>query len=213
MTRVLIADDHPLLLSGVARLLDETDYEVVAKIADGARVADALAETQPAIAILDINMPGATGLAVVAAARAQDREEGSGPRFVLLTAELSDDELLTAMELKVDGILLKNGGERLLVDCLDRVSAGGRFIPQELLNRATTLERERARDPIRNLSPREKELASLVAQGMRNRTIAEELGLSEGTVKVYLNRIYEKLEIASRTELALAVAKRSSGDS
>ncbi len=203
MTRVLIADDHPLLLSGIAQLLDRTAYEVVATVSEGSGVTEAINSHSPDIVILDVNMPGLNGLEITRLLV----EREARPRIVLLTAELGDDELLDAMALKVEGILLKNGGERLLLDCLDRVSAGGRYLPQDLLNRATALQEERERDPLRTLTPREVQLAELVAQGLRNRAIAEELHLSEGTVKVYLNRIYEKLDISSRTELVIAMTQ------
>ncbi len=206
MTRVLIADDHPLLLSGIAQLLDRTAYEVVATVSEGSGVTEAINSHSPDIVILDVNMPGLNGLEITRLLV----EREARPHIVLLTAELGDDELLDAMALKVEGILLKNGGERLLLDCLDRVSAGGRYLPQDLLNRATALQQERERDPLRTLTPREVQLAELVAQGLRNRAIAEELHLSEGTVKVYLNRIYEKLDISSRTELVIAMTQ--SGD-
>ena len=209
MTRILIADDHPLMLAGIGGLLDATDYEVVARVSDGSEVLDACHQTQPDIAVLDVNMPGMSGLEVL---RALSQREGA-PSVVLLTAELRDEELLEALELNVAGVLLKNGGERLLIDCLDKVAAGGRFIGQDMLVRETSLRREKESDPLAALTQRERDLAEGVARGLRNRAIAGELGLTEGSVKVYLNRVYEKLGISSRTELALAMTRRERGTS
>lgn len=201
MKTVLIADDHPIMLSGIESLIASAQYQVVGRIADGAEVLPAIDALQPAIVLLDVSMPGMTGTEILGRLREQD----SPVKIILLTAQLDDDALLEAMRLGADGIVLKNGGERSLVDCLDKVAAGGRWIPQDLLIRASALRETQKNDPLNTLSERERELSELVAQGLRNRAIAEALGLSEGTVKVYLNRIYEKLGISSRTELVLAI--------
>lgn len=203
MKTVLIADDHPIMLSGVESLIAGADYHVVGRITDGAEVHAAVAALRPEIVLLDVSMPGMTGIEILG----RLREERSATKVVLLTAQLEDDALLEAMRLEADGIVLKNGGERSLIDCLDKVAAGGRWIPQDLLIRASTLREWQKSDPLNTLSERERELSELVAQGLRNRAIAEELGLSEGTVKVYLNRIFEKLGISSRTELVLAITR------
>ena len=203
MKTVLIADDHPIMLSGVESLIASAQYEVVGRIADGAEVLPAIAALQPEIVLLDVSMPGMTGTEILGRLREQD----SPAKVVLLTAQLEDDALLEAMRLSVEGIVLKNGGERSLIDCLDKVTAGGRWIPQDLLVRASALRERQKSDPLNTLSERERQLSELVAEGLRNRAIAEELGLSEGTVKVYLNRIYEKLGISSRTELVLAISR------
>jgi two-component system, NarL family, nitrate/nitrite response regulator NarL len=205
MTRVLIADDHPLMLSGIASLLGSTAYEVVAQVTDGSLVVPQIEATDPEIAILDISMPGARGIDIVRELRGR----GDDLKLVLLTAQMEDDDLLEALRLNVDGIVHKNGGERMLVDCLDTVIAGGRWVQQDLLVRAGQLRQQRENDPIHSLTAREREITDLVRQGLRNAAIAEELGLTEGTVKVYLNRIYEKLGIASRIELALLVGPHS----
>lgn len=203
MKTVLIADDHPIMLSGVESLIAGANYNVVGRISDGAEVLAAIEALRPEIALLDISMPGMTGIEILRSLRGT----GASAKVVLLTAQLDDDALLEAMRLEADGIVLKNGGERSLIDCLDKVAAGGRWIPQDLLIRASTLREWQKSDPLNTLSERERELSRLVAQGLRNRAIAEELGLSEGTVKVYLNRIFEKLGISSRTELVLAITR------
>ena len=198
MKTVLIADDHPIMLSGIESLIASAHYPVVGRITDGAEVMAAVDALRPAIVLLDVSMPGMTGIEILR----KMREQESPAKVVLLTAQLEDEDLLDA-----DGIVLKNGGERSLIDCLNKVAGGGRWMPQDLLVRASALREKQKNDPLNTLSERERELSDLVAQGLRNRAIAEELGLSEGTVKVYLNRIYEKLGISSRTELVLAIAR------
>jgi two-component system, NarL family, nitrate/nitrite response regulator NarL len=204
VTTVLIADDHPIMLSGIESLIASADYKVVGRITDGSEVIAAVDALQPDIVLLDVSMPGMTGLEILQ----RLRETGSPAKTVLLTAQFEDDALLVAMQLRADGIVLKNGGERSLIDCLDKVVAGGRWIPQDLVVRASALREKQKNDPLNSLSERERELSRLVAQGLRNRAIADELGLSEGTVKVYLNRIYEKLGVSSRTELVLALGRQ-----
>lgn len=203
MKTVLIADDHPIMLSGIESLIASADYQVVGRVTDGSQVLAAVAALCPAIVLLDVSMPGMTGIEILR----RLREQGSAAKVVLLTAQLDDDALLEAMRLGVEGLVLKNGGERSLIDCLDKVAAGGRWIPQDLLVRASALRERHKTDPLNSLTERERELSELVAQGLRNRAVAEELGLSEGTVKVYLNRVYEKLGISSRTELVLAIGR------
>ena len=203
MKTVLIADDPPIMLSGIESQIASAHYPVVGRITDGAEVMAAVDALRPAIVLLDVSMPGMTGIEILR----KMREQESPAKVVLLTAQLEDEDLLEAMRLDADGIVLKNGGERSLIDCLNKVAGGGRWMPQDLLVRASAVREKQKNDPLNTLSERERELSDLVAQGLRNRAIAEELGLSEGTVKVYLNRIYEKLGISSRTELVLAIAR------
>jgi two-component system nitrate/nitrite response regulator NarP len=208
MTRVLLADDHPFILAGVEAVLLGSDYEVVAKVRDGAAVLAALDRTRPDILILDVVMPERDGINVLETLR---KRRDTRP-VVLLTASLEDRRLLEAIKAGVNGILLKEGAEDILVECLDAVRGGGRWIDKEMLQRALDLsiEGDSTNDPIGGLSTRERAIARLVAQGLRNREIGEELAITEGTVKVYLHGIYEKLRIANRTELAVLAAESKS---
>jgi two-component system nitrate/nitrite response regulator NarP len=202
MTRVLIADDHPIMLSGLEAILLASDYRIVAKVTDGAAVLAILPESRPDILLMDVRMPERTGLDVLRTLRSR----GDMRPVVLLTAQLQDAHLMEAIQLGVSGILLKDGAQAQLVSCLETVRAGGRWIERELLERALDLSVSGAAartDPLGELAPKERAVVGLVAQGMRNRAIADELGLTEGTVKVYLHRIYEKLGVSSRTELAI----------
>ena len=201
MTKVLLADDHTFVLSGVRAVLQDSAYEVVAVARDGNAVLDGLQASAPDILVLDVNMPERDGVDVLRTLRAS----GDGRPVILLTASLSNDGLLEALELGVDGIVLKDGAEHLLLRCLDEVAAGNRWIEPALLERALDLKLNdgRAKDGLASLTPRERAVARLVAQGSRNRDIAADLGITEGTVKVYLHKIYEKVGAANRTELAL----------
>jgi len=131
---------------------------------------------------------------------------------VLLTAALEDRSLLAAVRAGVNGIVLKDGAEDALLDALEKVAAGDKAIPQSLLQRALDLSLAGGDiDPLAPLAPREKQIAAQVGRGLRNREIAEALAMSEGTVKVYLHTIYQKLGIKNRTELALIAHEKDIG--
>ena len=201
MSRILIADDHPLMLSGLEAVLRDTPYQVVVKARDGVELLNLLPTARPDIMIVDINMPGRNGIEVLRTLRSK----GDRRPVVLLTADLHDDALADALDLDVNGIILKEGAETLLITCLDQVARGGRWIDGGIVQRALDIARKGAvdRGPLAQLTVRERAIAQLVGQGLRNREIGQELGLTEGTVKVALHRIYEKLGIETRVELAM----------
>ena len=204
MTRLLIADDHPFILSGLEAVLRDTQYRVVATAPDGRAALEALPAARPDIMVLDVHMPELGGVDVLRTLRSR----GDDRAVVLLTASLSDDRLLEALKLGVRGIVLKEGAQQLLVRCLDEVRNGGRWIDHSLLHRAVDLQMGGSAAPkagLATLTVRERAIAALIAKGRRNREIADELGITEGTVKVYLHGIYEKLDLTNRTELAVLV--------
>jgi len=208
MTSVLLADDHPFLRAGVEAVLRGSQYEIVATAATGGEALQLIRAHDPKICVLDVRMPGLGGIDVLEKLRA----ERDSRLVVLLTAELSDNALAAGVRAGVNGIILKDCVGEELVGCLDTVLRGGQAIPPELLKRALELSVGRRPGPLSTLAPREKEIAKLVGQGMRNREIAESLGMAEGTIKVYLHAIYQKLGIDNRTELALlAHGRLSSG--
>ena len=208
MIGVLLADDHPFMRAGVEAVLRGTRYELVATANDGDEALAAVARNNPDICIFDVRMPKRSGVEALQTLR----QKGDARPVVLLTAELGDSALLAAVRAGVNGIVLKDGAEDALVGALDKVAAGEKAIPQSLLQRALdlSLAGEKA-DPLGPLAPRERQLAAHVGRGMRNREIAEALAMSEGTVKVYLHTIYQKLGIKNRTELALIAHATESG--
>ena len=204
MNRVLIADDHPIMLSGLEALLRGSEYKVVATASNGADALAAFAEAKPDIVILVVRMPERTRLDVLRTLRSK----GDQRPVVLLTADLNDDQLIAALELGVSGVLLKDGAQTLLLACLDKVRNGGRWIETSLLERALMIKMTPP-GGMGTLLPREEAVVALVAKGLRNREVAAELGLTEGTVKVYLYRICEKLGVGNRTELALVAREQA----
>lgn len=204
MTSVLLADDHPFMRAGIEAVLRSSRFEIVATAGNGEEALAAVARHDPSICIFDIRMPRRSGVEVLQ----ELRSNGDKRPVVLLTAELGDHALLAAMRQGVNGIVLKDGAEDALLDALERVHAGLRAIPQPVLERAMDLSNAGAEaDPLSKLAPRERQIAAQVGRGLRNREIADALSMSEGTVKVYLHTIYQKLGIKNRTELALMAHK------
>jgi two-component system nitrate/nitrite response regulator NarP len=197
MTRVLLADDHPMIAAALEVLLRGSDYELVGRARSGA---DALAQVQrlkPHLLLLDVNMPDGSGIDVLRQLRAGRR----APAVILLTAGMDDSQLLSADKLGPEGIVLKTSDPGLLLECMEQVRKGERFVDPEIAERTRSVKERLARAP--SLTPRERELVDLVRQGLRNRDIASQLGVTEGTVKVYLHAIFDKLGVDNRTELAM----------
>ena len=201
--RVVLADDHPIVLGGLgALLLAERGVEIVAAALDGATALAMIRAHEPEIAVLDIYMPQLTGLDVLDAIE----RDGLATRVVLLTGSASDEQIATAVERGAWGLLLKESAPGTLIECLKTVSAGQRWLPEELVAPAIRRAAERrATDvrPERLLTAREYEIAQLIARGLSNKHIARALAISEGTVKIHLHKTYGKLGSVNRTSLAV----------
>lgn len=199
VTRLILADDHPLLLRGVADLVSlEPDFEVVATANSGHEALAALEQTAPDLLVLDINMPDLTGLDVLRAIHRADLQV----RVIFLTATITPRQISEALAFGAWGLLLKESAPDLLVDCLRTVARGEHWHPQELLSRA---DREPSRpDPLQlaQLTVRERQIVNLVCKGLSNKAIAQQVGTAQGTVKIHLNNIFRKLGLSNRTSLA-----------
>lgn len=199
MTRVLLADDHPMIRTAIEVLLRDTDYEIVGSASTGEETLRAVRELDPDILLLDLQMPGGTGMDVLR----RMPSGGTAPAVVILTAAVDDASLLEAKSLGVAGMVLKSSDPAYIIDCLDRVSRGGQWIDPELSDRIRGLAEAFGGAGRPLLAPRERQLIRFVRQGLRNREIAQQLGVTEGTVKVYLHSVFDKLGVSNRTELAI----------
>ena len=197
MKRLLLADDHPMIRTALEALLRDTGFEIVGMTGTGDATLQAIERLQPDLLLLDLQMPGGSGMDVLRSLRAS----GSSLAIVLLTAAVDDSSLLEAKALKVDGIVLKNSDPAFLLDCLDSINQGRTWIDRELAERARAAAQGSSESRIA-LAPRELQVIGFVRKGLRNREIAEQLGVKEGTVKAYLHAIFEKVGVSSRTELA-----------
>ena len=206
MPKLLIAEDDPLTLEGIKLLLSASNYDVVATVGDGEAVLEELPTRRPDVLLLDFDMPKRSGLDVLRTLR----ERGDKRLVVLLTGSMSDRRAYEALQLGLNGLVIKSAAPKNLITCLDAVTQGRRWIEHEVLQRAMeiSLSPEGADvDPLQGLSKRERAITGLLLQGLRNKEIAGELGIGEGTVKVHLHNIFEKLGVGSRMELALLASK------
>lgn len=201
MAKVLVAEDDPLTLAGIEALLASSNFQVAATARTGVEALDKLATARPDLLVLDVEMPERTGLDVLRTLRSR----GDQRAIVLLTGSIKDARMQEAMQLGVNGLVIKGNAPRDLLLCLEAVAQGRRWFDQDTLQRAMELAQSPAdrRDPLAALSDRERAITALVQRGLRNKEIAAELGLTEGTVKVHLHKIFHKLDVRSRTELIL----------
>jgi two-component system nitrate/nitrite response regulator NarL len=207
--RLVIADDHPIVLEGIAKVLEaESDFEVCAKCSNGSDALRAIREHRPDVAVLDIVMPDMTGLDALT----QINAEGLDTKAVFLTANATDAYILALIENGARGLLMKDTGVGELSLCIRKVAGGGRHFPNDIV--AAAIERETGRRTTgeqfqRALSARERVIALQVAEGLSNKAVARRLNLSEGTVRIHVHNIYQKTGIGSRGALtALILAHR-----
>lgn len=188
MIRIVIADDHPVVLAGLTQILAaESDVEVVASCASGEAALDSVQRHSPDLLVVDLRMPGRDGLDVLA----ELTRRASRPAVILLTAVLDANEMTRAIALGVEGIVLKEAAPQLLVDAARRVAAGEKVLDSPELRRI--LRKRSDGGDVALLTPRELEIAWKTAQGESPAEIAEDLELTEGAVKVHLDRIKKKL--------------------
>lgn len=206
MIRVLLADDHPIVLDGLEQLFrTESDFEVVARCRDGEEAVAAIARELPDLSVIDVRMPRVDGLGVLAALR----ERRLSTRVLLLAAAVEPAQAVEALRLGARGLVLKEMAPELLVEVARRIHAGGQWFDAGLVSRALDEAggRTGARPDAEALTPREREIVEMVARGLRNRAIAQRLGISEGTVKLHLHHVYEKLGVSGRVELLLRLQR------
>ena len=206
--RIVVADDHPIFRDGLCKLLAlEEDFQVVAQAQDGKQVLDVLQQFEPDILLLDLKMPGLDGLATLQRLQAMKHRT----KVIVLTASEDKNEFIQAMKFGTSGIVLKQTATELLIKSIRKVYAGEiwldshttaavmrQFAANEDIPAAPQTPRERP-----PLSQREREIVALVAQGFKNKEMAEKMFISEQTVKNHLHNIFDKLGVSDRLELAL----------
>src|SRR5579884_301800 len=208
MIKILIADDHPIVRDGLRKLLSlEDDIEVVGEASDGREVLDRVQEVTPDVVLLDLRMPNLDGLSTLQAMQ----QINKAVKVIVLTASEDKNEFVQAMKLGCSGIVLKQTAPELIVKSIRKVYGGEIWldshttaavmrqfaVPGEL-GPGTGKSRERS-----PLSQREREIVQLVAQGYKNKEMAEKMFISEQTVKNHLHNIFDKLGVSDRLELAL----------
>jgi DNA-binding NarL/FixJ family response regulator len=199
--RVIVADDSVLLREGVTRLLEEAGFEVVGQAADLEELMRKTKAHKPDIAIIDIRMPPTHTDEGLQAAR-EIREQMPGTGVLVLSAYLEEEYALELLGEDAAGVgyLLKDrvsDGDRF-AEAVRRVGEGGSALDPEVVSQM--LGRRRAEDPLEALTPREREVLGLMAEGRTNRAIAEALVISERAVEKHVTSIFSKLELTASTE-------------
>jgi DNA-binding NarL/FixJ family response regulator len=199
---IVVADDHPIVLGGLVTLLKQDKaLRLVASCANGQEALDAIRTLKPDLALLDFNMPRLNGLQVLEALIA----EKLPTRVCFLAASLTDKEIVAAADRGAFGIILKESAPDTLIDAIHAIAAGQKWLPGDLLSGASERLRQLQAEVTGitdALSPREIEIMLRVAEGLSNKEVGRQLKISEGTVKMHLHSIYQKINVSNRTSLA-----------
>jgi DNA-binding NarL/FixJ family response regulator len=207
--KVILADDHPIVREGLRKLLNlEDDIDVVGEASDGRELLERVDELKPDVILLDLRMPNLDGLGALQTLQ----HTNSNIKVIILTASEDKNEFVQAMKLGCSGIVLKQTSSDLIVKSIRKVNSGEIWLdshttaavmrqfasPNDTASGPSSKARERS-----PLSAREREIVALVAQGYKNKEMAEKMFISEQTVKNHLHNIFDKLGVSDRLELAL----------
>lgn len=214
--RILLIDDHALFRSGIKALLQrQNDFEVVGEAANGLDAVKRAIALQPDIILLDLNMPGMSGKAVLNALQ----EEAVRAKVIVLTVSENAEDLADVMAAGAQGYLLKKIDASHFIDALRRVASGETIISPEMTVRLVSAMRAKETPPsntpsdalLARLTPREREILAALAVGASNKEIARQFDLSESTVKVHVQNILRKLECQSRVQAAVIAVEAGLG--
>jgi DNA-binding NarL/FixJ family response regulator len=198
-TSVLVVDDHPILRLGVAAIINaQHDMKVCAHAGTGEEAVDMFKKHRPEITLMDLRLPGMSGLEALRVIRRLDPHAKS----IVLTTYEGDEDIHQAIAAGALGYLIKGMSHETLVDALRKVKSGMRFLPPPVMRRLQD------RTPNSDLSPREREVLSLMAQGKTNKEIASDLGITEATVKCHVSVILLRLDVTDRTQAVITALQR-----
>lgn len=199
MIKILVVDDHPVVREGLVAILDaQEEFSVVGEAGDGAEAVQRYKTTRPDVVLMDLAMPGTDGVQAIQTIRAFDPQA----KVVVLTAYDTDERILQAVQAGAQGYLLKGAPREDIFRAVRVVYHGGSLLEPvvagKLLNRVGDILRGETIEE--ELTPRELDVLTLMARGLRNKEIAYELSITERTVKFHANAIYRKLDVGGRTE-------------
>lgn len=194
--RVLLADDHAIVLEGLRALLEgESDMAVVAVTTDGAKVVPLVAQHRPDVVVLDLELGGVKATDLLAALAGHSPT----PKVLILTAYTDGESVRSVLDAGADGLAFKTESPQQTLAAIRQVHAGQLVFPQA----ARRWMQERGTGVAGDVTPREREVWRLIAAGLRNHDIAQKLGLSDNTVKFHVQHLFLKLGVKNRTEAAL----------
>jgi DNA-binding NarL/FixJ family response regulator len=196
---VLIVDDHPIMRLGVAAIINaQTDMKVCAQAGSGEEAVRIFKKHRPDITLMDLRLPGMSGLDALRAIRQEDPHA----KCVVLTTYEGDEDIHQALAAGALGYIIKGMSHETLVDALRKAHAGTRSLPPPVARSLAD------RTPNSDLSPREREVLSLMVHGQSNKEIAAALGITEATVKCHVSVILMRLEAHDRTQAVIAALQR-----
>ena len=196
---VLVVDDHPIMRLGVTAIINaQSDMKVCAQAGSGEEAVRIFRKHRPDITLMDLRLPGMSGLDALRAIRQEDAHA----KCVVLTTYEGDEDIHQALVAGALGYIIKGMSHETLVDALRRAHAGTRFLPPPVARSLAD------RTPNSDLSPREREVLSLLVHGKSNKEIAATLGITEATVKCHVSVILVRLEANDRTQAVIAALQR-----
>ncbi|MGC2164308.1 MAG: response regulator transcription factor [Silvibacterium sp.] len=197
--KILIVDDHPLMRVGIAAIVNaRSDMITVAQAGTGEEAVELFEQHSPDVTLIDLRLPGMGGVSTIRAIRSKHAQA----RFVVLTTYDGDEDIHQALAAGAQGYMIKGMPHEALIDALRRVHAGGRFLPGPVKIALAS------RTPNSDLSSREREVLALLAGGKSNKEIANDLGITEATVKCHVSVILTRLNAADRTQAVLIALQR-----
>ena len=199
---VMITDDHAMIREGIKRLLEfDGDIKVIAEAGDGEECLELLKEVNPDVLLLDINMPKKNGIEVLE----KIREDKLPLKVLMLTVHNEVEYLVKAVDIGVNGYILKDSESAELKKAIESVVNGENYIQPSLIPmlNAKLVSRDTDKDKIDQLTKRELEVLIKVANGMFNKEIAISLNISERTVKNHISNIFKKIQVSDRTQAAV----------
>lgn len=207
MIRTILADDEPLIRSGIRSVLStDPEIDVVGAATNGAEAVELVRRHRPAIALLDIQMPGMDGITATTEIRRLAPETG----VVILTTFGDDGSITRALDAGAHGFVLKSGDPRELLQAVRAVTEGAAFLSPRVARRVITqlsasnaVRTKESADRASDLPPRDREILTLLGRGLSNADIARELKLTEGTVKVYVSALLAKIDATNRVQAAI----------
>lgn len=203
MYKVLLVDDENMLLDSLEIILSLNDMEIVGKAHDGREALDILKKTKCDIALVDLNMKGMGGIELI------DHMKRMYPeiKILVLTTFYDDKNITDAISKGADGYLLKDSGKDAILGAVGQLMNGISVLDPKVMQRLTTLMNKNEEITLYDeMTGREREIASLLAEGLTNKQIADKLYISEGTVKNYISSIYDKTGIHDRVKLVVSLS-------
>lgn len=201
--RILLVDDEPLLLESLEIILTLNGMEIMGTAHDGHEALSVLAESPCELALVDLNMKGMGGIELIS----RIKSEYPDIKLLVLTTFYDDKSITQAIANGADGYLLKGSGKDAIIGAIGQIMGGRNVIDSKVMQRLAVLMSSKAPNSslLEDMTAREKEICTLLSQGLTNKQISEKLYISEGTVKNYISSIYDKTGIHDRAKLIVAI--------